>query len=67
MTTDTTKTELIEQLKSIECQLSPEKLTRDGKLPQSEVNRRAAHLNRQRSQIIKQLGYQPTDKELWGF
>ena len=65
--TDTAKAELIEQLKSIECQLSPENLTCDGELPMGAVRRRAASLNRRRSHVIAQLGYQPTDKELWGF
>ena len=37
----------------------------DGELPRAEVNRRARRLNKEREEIIVQLGYTPTDEEIW--
>jgi hypothetical protein len=63
--TDTEKTELLDKLRRIENSLSPENLTCDGELRPTEVRRRAAILNRERASVIAQLGYTPTDKELY--
>jgi len=63
--TDTEKTELLNKLRRIDNQLSPENLTCDGELRPTEVRRRATILNRERRGIIAQLGYTPTDKELY--
>ena len=59
------KESLFEQLRQVDNQLSPEWLTCDGELPAYMVRRRASQLNRQRRGIIAQLGYEPTDKELY--
>jgi len=63
--TDTEKTELLNKLRRIDNSLSPENLTCDGELRPTEVRRRATILNRERRGIIAQLGYTPTDKELY--
>jgi len=63
--TDTEKTELLNKLRRIDNSLSPENLTCDGELRPTEVRRRATILNRERRGIIAQLGYEPTDKELY--
>lgn len=62
---DTEKQELLAKLRRIDCQLSPENLTCDGELRPTEVRRRATILNQERRAIIAQLGYTPTDKELY--
>jgi hypothetical protein len=63
--TDTRKTELLDKLRRIDNSLSPEVLTCDGELRPNEVRRRAAILHRDRNDVIAQLGYTPTDKELY--
>jgi hypothetical protein len=60
-----TKRELLKDLLSVDCKLSPENLTCDGELPRAEVNRRARRLNKEREEIIALLGYTPTDEEIW--
>ena len=61
----TEKEKLFEQLRQVDANLSPEWLTCDGELPAYMVRRRAAQLNRKRRGIIAQLGYTPTDAELY--
>jgi hypothetical protein len=63
--TDTEKSELLTNLRRIDNRLSPENLTCDGELRPAEVRRRATILNRERRGIIAQLGYEPTDAELY--
>jgi len=60
-----TKQELLKDLLTVECMLSPENLTCDGGLPRAEVNRRARRFNKEKAEIIAQLGYTPTDEEIW--
>jgi hypothetical protein len=62
-----TKQELLKDLLDVECELSPENLTCDGELPQAEVKRRARRLNKERDEIIAQLGYTPSDNEIWRY
>jgi hypothetical protein len=57
--------EILRDLLSVECQLSPENLTCDGELPQYRVRQRAAKLNRQRRTLVAELGREPTDTEIW--
>jgi hypothetical protein len=63
--TDTEKQNLLNQLRRIENCLSPENLTCDGELSRAQVQRRATQLNREKRAVIAQLGYTPTDKELY--
>lgn len=60
-----TDKQIIEKLRDIECQLSPENLTCDGELPRAEVQRRYRALVRAQGALIKQLGRMPTTKELF--
>jgi len=62
-----TKQELLKDLLDVECELSPENLTCDGELPLAEVNRRRCRLNKEKADIIDQLGYTPTDEEIWRY
>jgi len=63
--TDTEKQDLLNKLRRIDNQLSPENLSCDGELRPTEVQRRATILNRERRGIIAQLGYEPTEAELY--
>ena len=57
--------EILHDLRRVECNLSPENLTCDGELPQYQVRRRAAKLNRERRALVAELGREPTDAEIW--
>ncbi len=59
------KQQLLEELRKIECELSPENLTCDGEASPVYVRRRAIQLNRWKAKVIKQLGYTPTFQELF--
>jgi len=57
---------LFKHLQMIECQLSPENLYMDGEASPAQVKRTLAKLVPQKAVIVKELGYEPTDKELFG-
>lgn len=59
--------EIIEDLKDVECALSPENLTCDGELPIAQVRRRQKELQTERRKLVAELGREPTTKELWGY
>lgn len=59
------KTELLNILRGIENQLSPENLTCDDELPPSAVRRRSAQLNRERRNVVNELGYEPDFREIY--
>ena len=61
------KQTLLEQLKDIECQLSPENLTCDGEADPAWVRRESVRLNKAKQTLISQLGYEPTYNEIWGY
>ena len=63
--TETEKTDLLDALRRVEAQLSPENLACDGERSRSEVKRIGAILRRRRAGIISQLGYEPTESELY--
>lgn len=58
--------EIIKDLQRVECDLSPENLTCDGELSQSAVARKGASLRAERARLVKELGREPTQKELFG-
>lgn len=58
---------LLSELLDIECQLSPENLTWDGERPRDEVNRAHARLMKERAEVIRKLGREPSSKEIYGF
>lgn len=57
--------QLMGELFSIEMQLSPENLTCDGELPASQVRRRYAQLSKQKAAVCKELGYEPTEEQVY--
>lgn len=59
------KDKLLEQLRAIENQLSPENLCCDGEAPATWVRREGARLRKERAKIIKELGYEPTIQEIY--
>lgn len=64
-TTKRTDAEIIEDLRDVECDLSPENLTCDGEASADWVRRRQADLMRHKRALIAELGRQPTDDELY--
>jgi hypothetical protein len=59
------KQKLLNELRDIENQLSPENLCCDGEAPREWVEKRYKSLSKERARIIKQLGYNPTFNELY--
>jgi hypothetical protein len=59
------KEKLMEQLRAIENQLSPENLTCDGEADPRWVRREFKRLHKERAKIIAQLGYEPTIDEIY--
>lgn len=59
------ESEILADLQSIECGLSPENLSCDGELSRTAINRRYSALTRQKRALIKELGREPTFDELW--
>lgn len=62
-----TEAEIIRDLQDVECAMSPENLTCDGECSPSEVRSRSAALKRKRAALVKELGREPTDNELWNY
>lgn len=58
--------ELMDELRRIECQLSPENLCCDGEAPRSWVIKEGRRLAQARANVIAQLGYEPSYQELYG-
>jgi hypothetical protein len=60
------KKEILSDLRTIENQLSPENLYWDGERSHKEAEREAIRLNTQRTALVKELGYEPSFKEIYG-
>jgi len=58
--------EILRDLLNVECLLSPEHLHADGERPMYQVRKLRAKLNRQRRELVAELGREPTDAEIWG-
>lgn len=58
--------EILAKLRAIENELSPENLACDGEASMAWVMERGDQLQTEKANLIKQLGYAPTDKELFG-
>ena len=56
---------IIEAIRDIDNQLSPENLSCDGEADPRCVRQRAAKLNRERSKLVGKLGREPSGEELW--
>jgi hypothetical protein len=61
-----TTQEIIKDLQRVECNLSPENLHCDGEISLTEARRKERVLNKMRKALVKELGREPTDAELWG-
>ena len=59
--------EIIRDLQRVENQLSPENLACDGEASAAWIRQQGAKLRKQRQQLVKELGHEPTTKELYGF
>lgn len=62
-----TEAQIIRDLQDVENALSPENLTCDGECTAAEVRSRSAALKRKQAALIKELGRQPTDRELYAY
>jgi hypothetical protein len=60
-----TEAEIIADLQSVECALSPEILSCDGELPVSQIRRRAASLRRWQAELLRELGRPLNPGEVW--
>lgn len=65
MSTRTDK-EIIEDLKDVECQLSPENLSCDGELSASQTQAKAKRLHARWKKLLAELGRTPTNAEMLG-
>lgn len=57
--------EIIEELRQIECGLSPENLSCDGEASRTHVRRTYIRLNKRKAACIRELGREPTFDEMW--
>ena len=57
--------QIIEKLRRIENELSPENLTCDGELSRSQVAAKQARLMKERKELVRQLGRETTYDELY--
>lgn len=60
------KEQILNDLRRVENELSPENLTWDGERPRSEVNKAARKLEAERKALVSELGYEPSFKEIYG-
>ena len=59
--------ELLEELREVELELSPENLFCDGEITRAAGERKRKRLNSRRRKALKALGREPTDAELWDY
>jgi hypothetical protein len=57
--------EILADLRNVEIGLSPENLTCDGELPQTQVKTKARLLQKKRDSLVQELGREPSFGELW--
>jgi hypothetical protein len=61
-----TDEQILEDLRDIEAQLSPENLHWDGERPAADARRAERELKAKRAKLIKELGREPSFKEVYG-
>jgi hypothetical protein len=61
-----TKQQIIDEIRGIECALSPENLWWDGECSPAEAHRKERELTRRRAACVKELGREPTFEEIYG-
>ena len=59
--------EILEDIRRIHNELSPENLHCDGEITSSAGRRKEIRLNRELRAMEKELGRMPTDNEIWGY
>lgn len=59
------ESEILDNLRGIEMSLSPENLSCDGELPAIKVHQRRRELEKEKGELIKELGREPSYRELW--
>lgn len=64
---DADELELLEELREVELELSPENLYCDGEISHAAAQRKRVRLNKRRRVAVKALGREPTDAELWDY
>jgi hypothetical protein len=62
-----TEAEIIRDLQRIECALSPENLHCDGEITRAQARTKERALVAQRSKLVKELGREPSDSEIWNY
>ena len=62
-----TEKEIIDEIRIVDGQLSPENLSCDGEASAIWIRNRGRELRKQRVALVKELGREPTSKEIWGF
>jgi hypothetical protein len=60
-----TDKDILADIRDVEAALSPENLTCDGESPAADVSRRRRKLKQRYNALLKELGREPTDAELW--
>lgn len=64
--TSRTDADILADLKAVALQLEPENLTWDGERPDAQVKQARALLDAQYARLVRELGRNPTDAEIWG-
>ena len=60
-----TKEQILERMRRIESDLSPENLTHDGELDSVSIRHRLNKLRKEQNDMIRMLGRKPTMQELY--
>ena len=60
-----TETEIMDDLRRVDCAMSPENLTCDGELSRRQINAKKVKLSRQWVSLCNELGRIPTTEELY--
>ena len=58
--------EIIKRLQRVECELSPENLHCDGEISRAAARKKQVLLLKIRAELVKMLGREPTDAEIYG-
>jgi hypothetical protein len=61
-----TQKQILDEIRGIECALSPENLYCDGECSHAEASRKERELTKRRAACVKELGREPTDQEIYG-
>lgn len=59
--------QILREIRDVDNRLSPENLHHDGEIPIDEVRKEEKRLTKLRQTLVKKLGREPTDLEIYGF